>query len=271
MHVTVSLDTSVFTRNSLSDVQRLVVLHDDRKRFSTGTSGGKRSINGQIGLKVPVEVVKTRCQPDMARGKPVHRPERLNDSEVSIVETYQAEFRGLAQYYQLAVNRSRLDTLRWIMEQSLTKTLAAKRRVLRVPGAKVIRSRVMATDAVSTVRAWHEALNTGDVEELIALSSDEIELGGPRGRGTGPGAQLLRDWFERAGIHLEPYQTFHRDSTVVVEQGASWQRPGPGTTTEPQPVASVFIVKDGRVASVVRYADLASALEASGLTYSDKV
>jgi ketosteroid isomerase-like protein len=130
----------------------------------------------------------------------------------------------------------------------------------------------MATGAVSTVHAWHEALNRGDVEQLIALSGDEIEVGGPRGRGAGPGAQLLREWFERAGIRLEPYQTFHRDSTVVVEQGASWQGPGPGTTTEqPQTVASVFIVNNGRVASVIRYADLASALEASGLTYADKV
>jgi ketosteroid isomerase-like protein len=126
----------------------------------------------------------------------------------------------------------------------------------------------VATDAVSTVHAWHEALNRGDVEELIALSSDEIEVGGPRGRGTGPGAQLLREWFERVGIRLVPYRTFHRDTLVVVEQGASWQA---DTTTEPQTVASVFVVKDGRVASVVRYEDLTSALEASGLTYSDKV
>jgi ketosteroid isomerase-like protein len=129
----------------------------------------------------------------------------------------------------------------------------------------------MATDAVSTVHAWHAALNRGDVDELIALSGDEIEVGGPRGRGTGPGAQLLRDWVGRAGIRLEPHRTFHRDSTVVVEQGASWQGPEAGPTTEPQTVASVFIVKDGRVASVVRYPDLASALEASGLTDSDTV
>ena len=129
----------------------------------------------------------------------------------------------------------------------------------------------MVTDAVSTVHAWHEALNRGDVDELIGLSTDEIEVGGPRGRGTGPGAQLLREWFDRAGIRLVPYRTFHRDDTVVVEQGATWQRSEAGTTTEPQTVASVFIVKDGRVASVVRHADLTSALEASRLAYSDKV
>src|SRR5262245_51307309 len=32
---------------------------------------------------------------------------------------YQAEFRGIAEYYQLAYNRHRLGLLRWIMERSL--------------------------------------------------------------------------------------------------------------------------------------------------------
>ncbi len=127
----------------------------------------------------------------------------------------------------------------------------------------------MATDAVSTVHAWHEALNAGDVEALVALSSDDVEVGGPRG--SGRGAQLLREWFGRAGIRLVPYQTFHRDNTVVVKQGATWQSPGASTAPEPQTIASVFHVEDGRVTSVVRYPDLASALEASGLANSDKV
>jgi group II intron reverse transcriptase/maturase len=106
----------------------VVVLHNDRKRFVTGRPGGKRSINGQIGLKVPVDVINAKCKLYMARSKPVHRPERLHESEFSIVEQYQAEFRGLAQYYQLAFNLHRLDKLRWVMEQSLTKSLAAKGR-----------------------------------------------------------------------------------------------------------------------------------------------
>ncbi len=45
---------------------------------------------------------------------------------------YQAEYRGLVEYYQMANNLNRLNTLRWIMEVSLTKTLAAKFR-LTVP------------------------------------------------------------------------------------------------------------------------------------------
>jgi group II intron reverse transcriptase/maturase len=106
----------------------VVVLHNDRKRIANGKAGGKRSINGQIGLKVPMDVINAKCKLYMARSKPVHRPERLHESQFSIVDEYQAEFRGLAQYYQLAFNRTRLDKVRWIMEQSLTKTLAAKGR-----------------------------------------------------------------------------------------------------------------------------------------------
>ena len=43
-----------------------------------------------------------------------------------MVEKFQTEYRGVAQYYQLAYNVSRLTRLRWVMETSLTKTLAAK-------------------------------------------------------------------------------------------------------------------------------------------------
>ena len=42
---------------------------------------------------------------------------------------YQAEFRGIAEYYQLAYNRHRLGLLRWVMERSLTKTLGHKHKI----------------------------------------------------------------------------------------------------------------------------------------------
>src|SRR6476620_2005143 len=45
---------------------------------------------------------------------------------------YAAEFRGLAEYYRMAYNLHRLNRLKWIMETSLTKTLAAKLK-LSVP------------------------------------------------------------------------------------------------------------------------------------------
>ena len=101
------------------------VLPNDRKR----DRGGHRSIKGQIGLKVPVESVKTQCTLYQKNGKPVQRKERTNDTVYSIISQYQQEFRGLAEYYQLAVNRYQLNRLKWVMERSLVATLAHKLRI----------------------------------------------------------------------------------------------------------------------------------------------
>lgn len=125
------------------------------------------------------------------------------------------------------------------------------------------------TQEAATVRDWHEAVNNGNVERLVALSSDDVEVGGPRG--TGRGAELLREWFARAGIHLEPRRLFHRGQTVVVEQDAEWGTPDTGEPAERQVVASVFVVRDDRVTSVMRHPDLAAALQAAGLAEGDQV
>jgi Reverse transcriptase (RNA-dependent DNA polymerase)/Type II intron maturase len=103
----------------------VVVLYDDTKQNPRG-----RAINGIIGLKVPADVVHAKCAPYQKGGKPIHRAERLNDDVFSIIAGYQLEFRGIAEYYRLAYNLStRLDRLKWVMEQSLTKTLASKLRM----------------------------------------------------------------------------------------------------------------------------------------------
>ena len=52
----------------------------------------------------------------------------LQDDDFSIVQQFQAEYRGLVQYYILAQNLSWFSTLYWVMETSLLKTLACKHR-----------------------------------------------------------------------------------------------------------------------------------------------
>ena len=52
---------------------------------------GQRCINGALGLKVPVEVIKAKCARYMKHGKPTHLASRLNDTDYSIVSQYQAE------------------------------------------------------------------------------------------------------------------------------------------------------------------------------------
>jgi group II intron reverse transcriptase/maturase len=87
---------------------------------------GRRCVNGIIGLRVPATVIKTKSAAYMARGIPVSLFGRTHDTPYSIVARYQAEFRGLANYYQLAYNRTSLNRLKYVMEQSLVKTLAKK-------------------------------------------------------------------------------------------------------------------------------------------------
>lgn len=88
----------------------------------------QRSVNGRIELKVPGEVIRAKCRLYQEDGKPIHRAERSHESEYTIVASYQQEYRGLVEYYRLAGNLRQFDTLKWVMGQSLVKTLANKRR-----------------------------------------------------------------------------------------------------------------------------------------------
>ena len=92
-------------------------------------ASGRRSVNSHIGLRVPQDVVRAKSAAYMRNGKPIHLGVRLHDSPYSIVEQYQLEFRGVVNYYRRATNLSALSRLRWVMEMSLAKTLAAKLKI----------------------------------------------------------------------------------------------------------------------------------------------
>jgi hypothetical protein len=123
-------------------------------------------------------------------------------------------------------------------------------------------------DRLEVVRAWHEAVNRGDADALVALSDDEIEVGGPRG--SARGHAILRDWLDRAGIQLEPRRWFASPTELLVEQVATWRGPD-GIVSDPQLIASSFTVEDGKVMRTIRYGSLEEALAATGLTLTDEV
>src|SRR3989440_9317523 len=103
----------------------IVVLNNNHKHDCRG----HRSINGQIVLQVPPQVIRAKSQQFRRHGKPVARKERTEDTPYSIITQYHQEYRGLAEYYQLAVNRYQLNRLKWVMERSLVATLAEKLRI----------------------------------------------------------------------------------------------------------------------------------------------
>jgi Type II intron maturase len=71
-------------------------------------------------------VLLDKCNRYKQRNKAVHRTKLLHESDYTIIATYQLEYRGIVNYYRLAYNLHTLHDLKWIMQQSLTKTLAAK-------------------------------------------------------------------------------------------------------------------------------------------------
>lgn len=100
------------------------ILHADDKHDQRG----QRCINGSVGLRIPRSVINSHCAKYMRSGKAIHLAQRLSDDAYSIVSQYQAEYRGIAQYYRMAYNLHMLSKLKWVMELSLVKTLANKFR-----------------------------------------------------------------------------------------------------------------------------------------------
>jgi hypothetical protein len=123
----------------------------------------------------------------------------------------------------------------------------------------------MTTSEIATVLAWHDALNSSDIDTLLALSSDDIEVGDPHGAGQGHAA--LRDWAAAHPPTAEVGRIYVHDGVVVVEQKiGNADDPGANVT-----VASAFRVVHDHVTSVFRHHDLASALAATELTDADLV
>ena len=121
----------------------------------------------------------------------------------------------------------------------------------------------MTTSEVATVLAWHDALNAGDVETLVALSSDDIDVADAHGATQGHSA--LRRWAETSGVTAQPGRMYVHDGVVVVEQRVGKASDTGGERT----MASAFRVVHDKVTSVFRHDDLASALAATELTEGD--
>ena len=109
----------------------VTVLQNDTKRTRVKRSNtqrryDQRSINAGIGLRIPRTVLLDKCARYMKRGKAIHRSELENESDFTIISTYQQEYRGIVEYYRLAYNLHTLDQLKRVMQESLAKTLAFK-------------------------------------------------------------------------------------------------------------------------------------------------
>ncbi len=58
---------------------------------------GRRCINADVGLRLPLDVRKKKCALSMKQGQPASRPELMQDDDCTIISQYQDEYRGLVQ------------------------------------------------------------------------------------------------------------------------------------------------------------------------------
>ena len=95
-----------------------------------------RTLNHRVELLVPLQEKIENflfergivLQTTDGKLKPTHRPLLLSHPDREIVEHYNAEIRGICNYYRLAVNHHKLNYFCYLMEYSCLKTLADKHK-----------------------------------------------------------------------------------------------------------------------------------------------
>ena len=96
----------------------------------------KRTLNGSVELLVPLNdkihkfifSKKIAVQKNDGTLFPVHRKYLIGSTDLEIVTIYNAELRGICNYYSLAVNFNKLNYFAYLMEYSCLKTIASRHK-----------------------------------------------------------------------------------------------------------------------------------------------
>ncbi|MGZ6833559.1 MAG: reverse transcriptase domain-containing protein [Mycobacteriaceae bacterium] len=139
----------------------ITVQHDDRQ-----LTHGRRAVNGAIKLRVPSTVIKAKCAPYLTGGKPACRHQMINEADYTIVASFGIRYRGVVQYYLLAGDVHRLHRLRWAMEVSMLKTLAAKHHSSLAKTAVKHRAKVETPHGLRT--CYEASVERGGRKPLVA-------------------------------------------------------------------------------------------------------
>ena len=134
----------------------------DSKTKYTNSNGTdvtrKRNITRPV-FKVPVEkaikFVSKHNYGSYVENTSAHRTFLQNFDEIEIIKQYNAELRGLIQYYKHAVNcKSIIGKVQWLWQYSLLKTLAAKHKcsVAQVFKKKIIKVKL---DPQTKSKIWY--------------------------------------------------------------------------------------------------------------------
>lgn len=130
----------------------------------------------------------------------------------------------------------------------------------------------MSLGSLAVVEEWLDAVNRVDGRRLEQLTTEEVEIVGPRGSGRAD-RRVLSEWLVRAGFSAESLRWFcGADGSVVVEQDVRWVDSATRVERGRARVASQFVVDGACIGRYVRHdGGLVSALAAAGLNFDDEV
>jgi group II intron reverse transcriptase/maturase len=197
----------------------------------TRLTGGARSANGRIALKVPPDVIKAQCARYRKHGKTWHRPELQNLDDYDIVRRYGAEYQGVVNYYLLACDVYKLNTLWWHSSTSMLKTLAAKHHSTVSKMAARYKAKVKTRNGLRT--CFEATRKRPGKKDLVARSGGitlqrnrHAEIRDPR---PAPAAYPRRELISR--LRQRECELCETGTTVAVHQVTGLKalgRPGPG-------------------------------------------
>lgn len=150
------------------------------------SNGRYRALTGQIGFLVPQDVIIEKRRKYTSNGKPIHLPYRLQDSVFDIIRMYQQELIGFSQYYKFARNQKDISTVKFYMQVSLVKTIAAKLKISaakvykRFKGTKIVDNytyKVLCTTIASSdnKREYTAYFGAIPLKRKIAIDSERIK------------------------------------------------------------------------------------------------
>jgi group II intron reverse transcriptase/maturase len=156
LHLTMSEEKTLITHARTEQARFLnyaiSIYHADDKVAKRITTGVRvRSINGGVRLGIPIGLPHQKAARYQRNGVILGEKQLTEWSDASIIDTYQQRFRGLAEYYKLAVDRSDLNVVKHVMQISLVKTLAQKLRI----------------NAVQVYRRYRTTCRIGDQDYVV--------------------------------------------------------------------------------------------------------
>lgn len=136
----------------------LCISHNDDHKVD-----GVRKSNGNVCLLVPADAIARKLTAFTSGDRIVMRRDLLNERPMDIVARFQAEWRGLVQFYQLAWNQNvRLGRLRYVMRISLIKTLAARLNTSKKEIIKAFATEVATPEGMRKVLLIRERRHDGE-------------------------------------------------------------------------------------------------------------